>query len=103
MENACVTHKPICTVSIPTNFYHVLMYIGNDGMSIHGQLGLRRERLTATKQERTEHTLKTMRILLSSDFQVVMVSLSFRAWKSREAALRPLCLVTLFCISATVL
>jgi len=60
-------------------------------------------RLATTKQERTEHTLKMMRILLSSDFQAAMVSLSFLAWKSREAALRLLCLMTLFCISTTVL
>jgi len=72
-------------------------------MSVHGQLGLERGRLVTAEQERTEHTLKTKRILLSSEFQATMVSLSFLAWKSREAALRPLCLMTLFCISATVL
>jgi len=79
------------------------MHVGNDGMGVHGQLGLERGWLATTKRERTEHTLKMMRILLSSDFQAAMVSLSFLAWKSREAGLRPLCLMTLFCISATVL
>ena len=79
------------------------MDIGDDGMSVHDQLGLKRRQSARSEQEGTEHTLKMTRILLSSDFQAAMVSLSFLAWKSREAALRPLCLMTLFCISATVL
>jgi len=79
------------------------MNIGNDGMSVQGQLGLEGGQLARSDQEGTEHTLKTTRILLSSDFQAAMISLSFLAWKSREAALQPLCLMTLFCISATVL
>jgi len=79
------------------------MNIGNDGMSVQGQLGLEGGQLARSGQERTEHTLKTTRILLSSDFQAAMISLSFLAWKSREVALRPLCSMTLFCISAMVL
>ena len=55
------------------------MHIGNDGMSVHGQLGLGRGRLVTTEQEWTEHTLKTKRILLSSEFQAAIVSLSFLA------------------------
>jgi len=55
------------------------MYIGNYGMGIHNQLGLKRGQLAATKQVRTQHTLKTTRILLSSEFQAAIVSLSFFA------------------------
>ena len=55
------------------------MHIDNDCMSVHDQLGLKGERLVTTKQEHADHTLKTMRILLSSDFQAAMISLSFLA------------------------
>ena len=48
-------------------------------------------------------TLKTRRILLMSDFQAAIVSLSFFAWRSRKAAFLPLCLMILLWISATVL
>lgn len=53
--------------------------------------------------EVTGRTLKTWRILLSSNFQAVIASLSFFAWISREAGLLPLCLMTFLWISATVL
>ena len=55
------------------------MDINNNGMSVHGQLSLKRRLLATTEQERTEHTLKTTRILLSSEFQAEMISLSFLA------------------------
>ena len=55
------------------------MDIGNDGMSVQDQLGLEGRQLARSEQEGTEHTLKTTRILLSSDFQAAMVSLSFLA------------------------
>jgi len=70
----CATHRSIFTVNILTNFEHVLMYIGNYRMGIHNQFSLKRGQLAATKRERTKHTLKTTRILLSSDFQAAMVS-----------------------------
>lgn len=55
------------------------MRIGNYGMDIHDQLGLKNRLLAATKQEDTEHTLKTVRILFSSEFHAAMASLSFFA------------------------
>ena len=58
-------------------------------MSIQKQLGLKRGRLATVEWEHTEHTLKMMRILLSSDFQAVIFSESLLALTSREAALRP--------------
>jgi len=79
------------------------MHVGNYDMGIHSQLGLKGEKLVTAKEERAERTLKTWRILLRSDFQATIFSLSSLARKSRETALRPLCLMTFFCISATVL
>ena len=55
------------------------MHVGNDGMSVYSKLCLKRGELAAAKQERTKHTLKTTRILLRSDFQPTIVSLSFLA------------------------
>ena len=56
-----------------------------------------------TKQERFEHTLKTLRTLLRSDFQPAILSLSFLEWKNRETECRSLDLMTFCCIFATVL
>jgi len=61
------------------------------------------EKLAMTKQGLTEHTMKTRRILLRFNLQVAMVSLSFLAWKIREALCRLLFLMIFICISAIVL
>ena len=103
LESPCVTHHPVFTVSFLTSFRYFLMYIRNYSMCVHDQFGLKREPLATIKREAAKHTLKTTRILLSSDFQPVIISLSFLACQSREATLRPLFLITLFRISATVL
>ena len=78
-------------------------FCGVDLVVVIDQFGLNSGQSATTKQEHTEHTLKITRILLSSDFQPAIASLSFLACQSREATLRPLCLMTSFCISATVL
>ena len=44
------------------------MRLGGYGIDIRNQLGLRDGQLTTTDQERTERTLTTTRIPLSSDF-----------------------------------
>ena len=74
-----VTHHLILVVIIPTSFENVLIHVGNHSVGIHSQLGLEREQLAATKQEHTERTLKICKILLRSDFQAAIASLSFLA------------------------
>ena len=54
-----VTYHPVLTISGLVVFQHVMMHIGNEDVSIHSQLGLRREQLAMTAQEGVEHTLKT--------------------------------------------
>jgi len=51
----------------------------------------------------TERTLNTRRILLRSDLQPAIVSLSLVAWKNRESTFRLLCLMVFLWISATIL
>jgi len=43
LESLCATYHPISTIIIPTGFQHVLMYVGNRGVSIYNQLNLRVE------------------------------------------------------------
>jgi len=74
-----VAYRLILVVIIPTRFEDVVMDVCDHGMGIHSQLGLKREQLATAKQEHIEHTLKTCRILLKSDFQAAIVSLSFFA------------------------
>ena len=50
------------------------MYIGNYGVGIHSQLSLKRGRSATTKRKHTGRTLKTIRILLSSDLQAAIAS-----------------------------
>ena len=69
----------VLVINTLTKFQHGLVYVENYGMSVHGKLGLKRGQLARTKQEHTEHTLKTVRILLRSDFQAAIISLSFFA------------------------
>jgi len=45
--NTDVAHRPILIVGTLTKFQHVLMYIGNYGMSIYNQLGLKKGQLAA--------------------------------------------------------
>ena len=79
------------------------MHIGNYGVIIHSQLGLNGGQSVVTSKESTERTLKTLRILLRSDFHPPIASLSLFAWRNRETAYRPLCFVIFHCISLTVL
>ena len=53
VERMSVTYRPILTVGNLAHFQHVLMYVGNDGVSIHSELGLKREKLAAVKQRHT--------------------------------------------------
>ena len=98
-----VTYRWILTISGLARFQHVLMHVGNDSVGIHNKLGLKRQGLVAAEQRDAEHTLKITRILLRSDFQPAIVPLSVLARRNREALPLPLCLMTFFCISATVL
>ena len=77
MDGTRVTHCVILAVTGFACVQHVLMDVCNDGVGIHDELGLGRERSVATKQGDIEHTLKTTRILLRSDFQPAITSLSF--------------------------
>ena len=67
---------------------NIVIHPGNDGVSIQRKLGLgvNGERLSNSRATMTERTLKTRRILLRSDFQPAIISLSLFAWKSRETA-----------------
>jgi len=67
------------SVGILTNFQPVLLYVCDYGMSIYGQLGLKRGKLAMAKPGQVARTLNTTRILLSSDHQEAIVSLSFLA------------------------
>jgi len=97
-----VTHCVVSPIRSLARFQHAPMDICNDGVGIHGEFCLR-EKSAATEQSNNEHTLKTTRILLRSTFQPAIVSLSFLACTNRMTLCLPLCLMTLFCISATVL
>jgi len=73
---------------------HVAMDIRNHQISIDRQLGLKGGAVSDCWGCPTGRTLKIWRILLRSNFQATMVSLSFLAWKSREAKFLPLFLMT---------
>ena len=101
------------------SFQHVTLDIGNDGvrardimanarnshMRVHCKFGLEVGGWVSddNQAETTERTLNTRSILSRSNFQAVIVSLSFFALRSRETAFRSLCLITFLWISATVL
>ena len=55
LESTRVAYHPALAVHL-TDFQHILMYVGNHGMGIHGQLCLKGGRLATAKKERTEHT-----------------------------------------------
>ena len=79
------------------------MDIRNHHVGVDCQLGLKGGKVSNDYKKVKERTLKTWRILLRSSLQVAIVSLSFFAWKSREAAFRLPRLTMFFWISATVL
>ena len=76
LKDTHITYHLILAATAFTKFQHVLTYIGNDRVGVNDKLSLRVEWLATTNQERVEHTLKTWRILLRSDFQAAMASLS---------------------------
>ena len=80
----------------------IVANVGNVYMGIYGQLGLKGNSWRWSSKM-TERTLKTWRILPSSNFQPAIVSLSFFARRSRETTFRLLCLLTFLWISPTVL
>ena len=59
LESPRVTYHTILTVGVLTKFQDVPVHVGNYGMSVQNQLGLKREQLATAKQEHTERTLKT--------------------------------------------
>ena len=69
----------VLAIKTLAKFQHGLLYAENYGMSVHSKLSLKGGQLATIKQEHTEHTLKTVRILLRSDFQAAIISLSFFA------------------------
>ena len=79
------------------------MGIGNDYVCVYRKLGLKPVGQWRPHTKAMERTLKTCRILLRSDFQAPIFSLSPVAWKTRETAFRLPCLMTFLWISATVL
>jgi len=79
LGSTCVTHNHILAIGVLSNFEHVLIQISNHCVGIHKQLSLMRGQLVMAKQERTVHTLKITRNLMSSDFQVAIISESLLA------------------------
>ena len=57
LESACVTYHTILTVRVLTKFQDVPVHVGNYGMGVQNQLGLKTEQLATAKQEHTERTL----------------------------------------------
>ena len=80
--------------------------VGNGHIGVDYKFGLEGRTFSTFRNSHAwavELTLKTQRILSRSDRQAMNVSLSLLAWKTREAALRPLRSMIFLLISATVL
>ena len=104
-----VTHQPMLIVNPFLTFHHTAVNLGNHDVGVgnnyvrvYCKLGLQLN-VSDGHGEITEHTLKTWRILLRSDLQVAIVSLSFFAFASRDSRFRPLFPMIFSWIPATVL
>ena len=85
--------------------YNTLVDVGNDHICIYRKFGLEvnRQLVSDGHAEVMERTLKMWRILLRSNLQAAIASLSFFEWKIREIAFRLPPLTTPLRISATAL
>ena len=85
--------------------YNTLVDVGNDHICIYRKFGLEvnRQLVSDGHAEVMERTLKMWRILLRSNLQAAIASLSFFEWKIREIAFRLPPLTTPLWISATAL
>jgi len=97
------TYRANLATNLLPDLRHIMPNVGNSYMGAHHQLGLKGINWRQPGGDATKHTLKTWRILLRSNFQAAIVSLSFFACTSRETAFRPLRLMTFLWIPATVL
>ena len=74
----------------------VLTNGGNRHICVDRKFGLEKDSYDRYRTQVMERTLKIWRILLRSNFQAAIVSLSLFEWKTRESRFRPLFSVIFF-------
>ena len=101
-RSTSVTHRLVLIVSPLLPFQYVAVDVGDHGVGVHYELGLR-VKVGNAHTEMKKLTLKTWRILFRSNFQVAIVCLSSFACASRDSGLRPPFSAMFSWIPATVL